>query len=168
MNLLSDSQVDSWLFANFTDSSPYENGTNASNYLQFALPDEQTASEAVLRGILSHPSQESLLHIIDWSHYTPDQMNLFDALPIRAESNAKLIEKPGHQIRQDEMAAALTAFLACTSFGWTSYWYFPRNQLTILSWEREFVDVWTTETAIAKFWSKRVEEFKLQVTSAGV
>jgi len=86
----------------------------------------------------------ALLHVTDWSLYTPDEMAIVSAIRKAEGDHRRLIETPGHTFGAAERDLLIGLLSLVTAYDWTAYLYFD-NGITLLSWEGEILDLWATD-----------------------
>lgn len=166
MQCLTDSEVSAWLARHEIPENPYKNRPTQAYYLQFRAPDQHRETDALARCYSEWIISESvrLVHIVDWSHYTPSDMIAVAGIRSSHTENRSLIEAPGHLIEPEEAEVGVSLFALSASFEWTAYLCTSQDRTTLLNWEGELFDFWTDSQEAFLNMRKLLADFQLAET----
>ena len=168
MDCLTELETSDWLRTNCVTANTYDSSERPRWYVQFRAPRVDAAHVAIANLLreMSPGNAGVLIHVTDWSLYTPEQMLKFDSMRPSIETRP-LIESAGHRFATNEQEDAVNLFAMATEFGWSSYLYLPDDVATLYNWEGDLFDFWSRDkfrlTAIIKI----VGELELEITHAG-
>lgn len=135
--------------------------------MQFEVPERPTRLTAFTRSLFDGFGEFSgaLVVFTDWALYRPDEMALIQSLRRGSGEQRSLIDAPGHWFEPTEQTDAIGYCYLAVIFGWSAYLYLTSGALTVLFWEGDLIDVWSSDEALPKTIREIVQTYGLRVTS---
>ena len=145
MKTLAREECTAWLRDRGIHEDPYNVVCSAPFYEQVSLPAEPLRKRAAVQQLLGTCSvdQSALLQFTYWEPWG-DAMAILAGVRAQSGENRPLIESPGHLIGPAERDLILGLFSFAMSYGFSVYLYLP-DGTTILGWEGEMLDLWTSD-----------------------
>ena len=168
MQCLTPNQCSEWLREHGIVESPYSRDeANDAFCLQFEPPEKPSRLTAFTRSLFDGFGEfpGALIVFTDWALYRPDEMALIDSLRRGHGEERWLIDAPGHLFDPTEQTIAIGFSYLAVIFGWSAYLYLPSGAVTILLWEGDLIDVWSSDEALPHTIREIVQTYELRVTS---
>jgi hypothetical protein len=168
MQFFTPNQSSEWLRERRIIESPYsKDEANDAFCLQFEPPEKPIRLTAFTRSLFDGFGKfpGALLVFTDWALYRPDEMELIDSLRRGKGEKRWLIDAPGHLFDQTEQAAAVGYCYLAVIFGWSAYLYLASGAVTVLFWEGDFIDVWSSDETLPFTIREIVRTYELRITS---
>lgn len=145
MKCLSSAEITTWLENQNVTAKPGFQSYSPAYFLQFEVPSGSLKNWAFIRNFLLNADQEVLVHITDWSTYSPAEMEVISAIRLKWGETRILLDAPGHLISKSEMELTVAIFGHTVNCQWSSYLYLPNDSGTFFNWEGELYDYWTDD-----------------------
>jgi hypothetical protein len=145
MKTLARGECTAWLRERGVHEDPYNVRCSASFYEQVSLPAEPLRKRAVVQQLLSACGcDEPVLLVFTYWEPWGDAMAVLGGVRSRSGDDRPLIESPGHVFGAEERALLLGLFSVAMFYGFSVYLYLP-DGTTLLGWEGEMLDMWTSD-----------------------
>ena len=146
MRCLTESEACEWLSKIGMSSDPYSESGDSRYYIQFHQPKLHKEKEAFARGYIEAfvDGGEALLHLTDWGLYTKGEMLVVDEIRALAGERRRLIVAPACLFGEDYVEEGIMLFGLTGSFEWTAYLHSADEKTSLLNWEGEIYDFWTS------------------------
>ena len=111
------------------------------------MPHHTPSVSALFRSVVEcvQPFAAALLHVTDWTHYSPDEMAIISNIREAFGEHRPLSETPGHVFAATERDLLIGLLTHVTSCGMTAYIYFDHG-ITFLSWEGDLLDFFCSDS----------------------
>ena len=167
MKTLSKVECTEWLLTRGIAEDPYHLPEPPTVFVdQVGLPAQPWRKRTVVDELLRAcgPYEAALLQFTDWFPHG-DAMTIVEGVRAQHGDQRSLIESPGHLLVPGEQGLLLGIFSLAMFYGFTAYLYFSHGT-TILEWEGEMLDLWTSDEQ--RFTEAQVafERLKLERPSA--
>jgi hypothetical protein len=90
------------------------------------------------------------VHITDWTWDPEYEADPTTALRASIGETRALIDVPGFLFDSSELASAIDLGSLSLKRGWTSYIYLTSGLATLLLWEGDLIDFWSTDKRLAE------------------
>jgi hypothetical protein len=142
VKVLTNAECTEWLEERGIIEEPYLHVSPSNvGYEQFRIPRDPQRISALMRTMveISQPFQEVLLHLKDWSLYSPDEMATVRAIRSAYGESRGIIDSPGHlwPLADKDQLIGLAALVVC--YNWDTYLYFDSGT-TFFCWEGDLLD----------------------------
>jgi len=75
-----------------------------------------------------------------------------------------LIDAPGHLFGPSEQSEAIGYCYLAVIFGWSAYLYLASGAVTVLFWEGDLTDVWSSDETLQRAIREVVQTYELRIT----
>lgn len=168
MQCFTPDQCSEWLRERGIIESPYlTDEANDSFCLQFEPPQKSSRLTAFTRSLFDGFGEfpGALVVFTDWALYRPDEMALVDSMRRGYGEQRSLIDAPGNLFGPTEQAEAIACCYLAVIFQWSAYLYLASGAATVLFWEGDLIDVWSSHEKLPQAIQEIVQTYELRVTS---
>jgi|SRR5215469_4031140 len=168
MKCLTSNECSNWLRERRVVEDPYSQDLSSDDFcLQFEPPMIPSRLTAFTRGLFDTFGEfpGALIVFTDWALYRPDEMALVASLRRGHGDCRPLIDAPGHLFSSSEQAEAIAHCYVALMFGWTAYLYLSSGAATVLFWEGDLVDFWSSDERLIQQMRATIQTYELRITS---
>jgi hypothetical protein len=152
MEFLTPAQCQIWLLSNGIEPAPYGRPSRANHaeFIQFAArtPRDPSCVDGMFASFGRFDG--CLIEFLDWHWDWENPVDPSAALRRAHAESRTLFEVPGVALAADESATAAELSRQAVATGCTAYLYLLANTGTVLFWEGELIDFWSSDAKVVK------------------